>query len=226
MAILEVCRRRLRTGVEPDDENLKSALALTRKQVGTQYVFYSAMEEPQAFFQIGEWASLEAYNQFGAYPATEKSFQALENLSTVEWTEQIPIDKISSLPLEAPVMTVSRCFFKEYDGHPQQYFQEVAKLLPSIENETKPWRYFGAWTVDTTEHHHKWIVFGGYRSKRHHQEFATRLKRECDFFEGMPEHYDEGTVHRHCWDMESTPTIDIFETLQGFIPQKITTAGT
>jgi hypothetical protein len=226
MAVLEVCRRRLNTGIAPNDEGLKLALRVTREDVGTPYVYYSAMEEPEAFFQIGEWSSLEAYKGFETSSKRDRDLQSLNDLSTIEWIEQIPIDNIATLPLQAPVMTVSRCFFKEYDNHPQRYFQEVAALKPSIEAETKPWRYVGAWTVDTTDDHHKWIVFGGYRSKKHHQQFATKLKGECAFFEGMPKHYDEGTVHRHCWNMETVPSIEIFETLQGFIPQKITKAST
>jgi hypothetical protein len=184
------------------------------------------MEEPEAFFQLGEWPSLEAYKAFAASSDSNKQLALLENLSTVDWIELMPIDKITTLPLKAPVMTVSRCFFKEHNNHPAIYIKEVSALLEPIQAETKPWRYVGDWTVDTTPEYHKWVVFGGWRSKKHHQEFATKLKRECDFFDGIPEHYEEGTTHRHCWNMETVPEPEIFETLQGFIPQQIAKART
>ena len=184
------------------------------------------MEEPEAFFQIGEWESLDAWRQFESTNDKKQVLQFLNQFSTVEWTEHMPIDSINTLPVQAPVMTVSRCLFKEYDDHPRTYEKEVATLLPEIEAETKPWRYVGGWTVDTRPDLHKWIVFGGYRSKKHHQLLATRLKDECEFFAGMSEHYDEGTLHRHCWNMETVPQIEMFETMQGCIPQKITKART
>ncbi|KIW05925.1 uncharacterized protein PV09_03118 [Verruconis gallopava] len=226
MAILAVTRRRLNDGVAPNSKDLISTFPHIRDDLGAPCVFYSAMEEPEAFFQMVEFPSLEAYRAINSSANFTKAFDALDRLSVVEWHELVPIDKISTLPLEAPVMTVSRCFFKEYDGHPQMYFNEVRALLNRIEAETKPWRYVGNWTIDTTPDCHKWVVFGGWRSKKHHQEFATKLKKDCGFFEGIPEHYDEGTVHRHCWDMEKIPSSEIFETLQGFIPQKITKART
>lgn len=222
MPVLEVCRRRLNGGVPPNDPALKAVLPQIRANTGCQYVFYSAMEEPEAFFQIGEWPSLATYKEFSSSPDSGSKLQALDSMSKVEWIEFIPIDRMSRLPLEAPVMTVSRCFFKEYDDHPQIYYKKFKALHGTIESETKPWRYVADWTVDTTPEQHVWLAFGGYRSKKHHQVFATRLKVEVDFFDGIPEHYEEGTVHRHCWDMEEVPEEAIFETMQGFIPQKIT----
>jgi hypothetical protein len=226
MAILEVCRRRLNNGVELNSSQLKSILRQVRDDTGAKYVFYSAIEEPEAFFQIGEWPSLEAYDRFHTSNERGQVLQALNQLSMVEWVEQMTVDTINTLPIQAPVMTVSRCLFKEYANHPQVYEKEVANLLPAIEEETKPWRYVGGWTIDTRPDYHKWLVFGGYRSKKHHQQLATRLKDECDFFVGMADHYEEGTVHRHCWNMETEPDIEVFETLQGFVPQKITKART
>ena len=129
MAILEVCRRRLNDGVAPNDPHLKSVLPRVRESTGARYVFYSAMEEPEAFFQIGEWSSIEAWEQFQATNDKKQILHFLNQFSSVEWIEHMPIDKIDDLPIQAPVMTVSRCFFKEYDDHPQTYEKEVATLL-------------------------------------------------------------------------------------------------
>lgn len=226
MKILEVCRRRLNNGVEPNNPELKASLSQLRDRIGAGYVFYSAIEEPEAFFQIGEWPSLEAYEQFQTSIERGQAFKSVDQLSTVEWVEHMPIDTVHTLPIQAPVMTVSRCLLKEHANHPEIYEKEVAALLPVIEEKTKPWRYVGGWTIDTQPGYHKWLVFGGYRSKKHHQQLATRLKDVCEFFAGMADHYEEGTVHRHCWNMETEPDIEVFETLQGFVPQKIVKART
>lgn len=225
MPILEICRKRLRNGLLPTDPALKSAFAEVRKSTGADIAFYSAIEEPEAFFVLAMWPSMEVFDAFVASPDSAAVLAPIDRISTEEWMEFISLDKLETLPLDAPVMTVSRCFFKEYEDHPQRYFKEVSALVGPIEEETKPWRYIGDWTVDSTPEKHKWMVFGGWRSKRHHQEFATQLKKTCDFFEGIPEHYNEGTVHRHCWNMEKDPEEGIFEVLDGFVPQKISKAA-
>jgi quinol monooxygenase YgiN len=224
MAVLEVCRRRLHPNISPNDPALKSILPQIRENTGVQYVFYSAIEETEIFFMIGQWSSIKAYDVSLSSPDRAAQLALLDAISTTEWIEHIPMDALTTLPLKAPIMTVSRCLFKEYDDHPRRYFTEVQTLVSAIEAETRPWRYIGDWAVDTTEDRHKWIVFGGWRSKKHHQVFATKLREstEWDFFGQIPEHYDFGTVHRHCWDMENRPDPEAFEVMDGYIQQIIT----
>jgi hypothetical protein len=222
MPFLEVCRRRLKDGILPTDPALKAAFSEVRDNTGAACVFYSAIEEPQAFFAFGMWPSMEAYNAFESSPDAHVHLKPVDDLSTEEWVEHIPLDALQTLPIDAPVMTVSRCFFKEYDNHPQRYYDDVQALVRAIEENTKPWRYIGSWTVDTTADSHKWIVFGGYRSKKHHQEIATKLKSSNAMFTTIPEHYDEGTVHRHCWNMEKEVKPEMLEVLEGWVPQVIT----
>jgi hypothetical protein len=220
MAVLEICRRRLYDGILPTDPALKAAFAHIRDKTGAECVFYSAIEEPEIFFAIGLWPSMEVYHAFEASPEASKVLAPINKLSGEEWIEHIPINKLEDIPLEAPIMTVSRCFFKEYDDHPARYMEDVKPLILRIEEETKPWPYTGNWTTDSTDEVHKWIVFGGWRSKKHHQSFATKLMKEVPYFGGIPEHYDEKTVHRHCWNIERGTTPEMFEVLDGFVAQR------
>ncbi|OAL47780.1 hypothetical protein IQ07DRAFT_646000 [Pyrenochaeta sp. DS3sAY3a] len=226
MPVLEICRKRLHNGILPTDPSLKATFSKIRNSTGAQIAFYSAIEEPPIFFVLALWPSLEAFSAFAASPSAAQILAPINAITTEEWLEFIELDALASLPLSAPIMTISRCFFKEHADHPARYHAQVSALVPCIEAETKPWRYIGAWTVDTTPGLHKWMVFGGWRSKRHHQEFATRLKGEVEFFEAIPEHYAEGTVHRHCWDMERQTDEGVFEVLEGFVPQRIGEAET
>ena len=79
MPVLEICRRRLNAAVEPIDDNLKSIFPQLRDSTGAKYVFYSAMEEPEAFFQIGEWESMQVYNEYALSAQSGEKLQALNN---------------------------------------------------------------------------------------------------------------------------------------------------
>ncbi|KAF2001828.1 hypothetical protein P154DRAFT_381300, partial [Amniculicola lignicola CBS 123094] len=171
MATLEICRRRLKEGIKPIDPALRAAFSHIRDTTGAEWFFYSAIEEPTAFFALGLWPSMDVYHAFESSPSALEVLGPLNALSTEEWIDHIPLSSFDQIPIQAPIMTVSRCFFKEQDSHPVHYIEDVKPLIARIEEETKPWPYHGNWTVDSTETKRRWMVFGGWRSKKHHQEF-------------------------------------------------------
>lgn len=215
--ILEVCRRRLIDSVKPTDLALKIASKEMRQSTGAECAMYAAIEEPDVVFILRLWPSMDAYHA-STVPHGGSSY--LGAFSKEEWVEHVPINSMEDLPLKAPIMTISRCLFNESGDHVEKYLQQNELLLPTIEEHVKPWSYVGYFTVDSTDTYHKRMVFGGWRSKKHHQELASRLKKDCDFFEEIPLHYDPQTQHRHCWNVESETYPEMFEVLDGFVHQK------
>ncbi len=108
------------------------------------------------------------------YKATTKSnrfsiaLKALDEISTWEWTEHMAFGQLSLLPIEAPVMTVTRAFLKPGD-HSKEYYRKISDLKAPIEKETDPFPCVYSWTVDATRESHKWLMFVGWQSKRHHR---------------------------------------------------------
>lgn len=202
--ILELCKRRLNDGLSPTHPSVKKALPEVRINTKCEYVYYSSIEEPSVFFMLGMWPSMNAYNSFRSSPGYLQSLEPLGTLSTIEWIEHMEFDSLSSLPIEAPVMTVTRAFLKPGD-HPKEYYRKISDLKGPIEAETAPHPCVFSWTVDTTPECHKWLMFVGWQSKWHHRGYAAMLRETNAEFPSIPDHYDEGTMHMHTWNMERGP---------------------
>ncbi|KAK5116291.1 hypothetical protein LTR85_009263 [Meristemomyces frigidus] len=220
MPALEICRRRLTSGVKPSDPALTAAFGHIRDTTGAQCAFYAAMEEPDIIFALGLWPSMDVYHAFELSPEASSVLAPLNALSAEEWIEHVPVDNMEELPLTAPIMTISRCFFNESGDHVEKYLQQNDSPFPVVKEHIKPWSYVAYWAVDSTDACHKRMVFGGWRSKKHHQQLASKLKKECEFFEEIPLHYDPKTQHRHCWNLEKETNPEMFELLDGFVHQK------
>lgn len=207
MAILEVCKRILKDGVLPSDPTLLKVLPAVREATETGYVYQASIEDAKIFYMFGMWPSMSAYESFWASPERTSVLEPLDSLSDIEWIEHMEHDSLSSLPTLAPCMTVTRAFLKGGDN-PKEYYRKISDLKEPIYEETKPWQVIYSWTVDTVPEKHKWLMFVGWKSKKHHREYAAWLRRNGDTFPefpGIPEHYDEGTAHSHTWNMESGP---------------------
>jgi quinol monooxygenase YgiN len=197
MPVLEVCKRRLKDGITHTDPELPKIFAEIRSATNVDFVFYSSIENPSDFFALGVWPSKAAWDKYVAWDEEPPFMTALTRVSDFEWIEFAEVNSIKSLPIYAPVMTVTRAFLKG-DDNPKEYYRKISDLKGPIEAETKPHPCVFSWTIDTVpESQHKWLMFVGWKSKKHHQDYAEWLRRTPGFeeFPTIPEHYDEGTTH-------------------------------
>jgi quinol monooxygenase YgiN len=203
MTILEVCKRVLKDGITATDPSLLKILPEVRSAIGADYVYYTSIEDPTVFFTLGVWASMDAYNTFFNSPEHATTLAPLDRFSSTSWIEHMDFGSktIADLPTTAPVMTVTRAFLKG-GKNPEEYYEKISSLKAPIEEETVPWPTVFSWTVDTTEDLHKWLMFVGWRSKKHHQDYAAVLRATLPMFSTIPAHYDEGTTHSHTTNME------------------------
>jgi quinol monooxygenase YgiN len=203
MTILEVRKRVLKDGVTATDPSLLKVLPEVRSATQIEYVFYTSIEDPTIFFILGVWPSMDAYDVFVKSPERPSVLALLDEFSTFEWVEHMDFGtrSIADLPITAPVMTVTRAFLKG-GKNPEQYYGKIDSLKAPIEEETKPWPTVFSWTIDTTPDLHKWLMFVGWRSKKHHQDYAALLRTTTPMFLTIPAHYDEGTTHSHTTNME------------------------
>lgn len=208
MAVLELTKRRLNLGISQTDPSLLEVLPKLRTAAKTEFLFYAAIEDPTALLILGIWPSIAAHEAFSTSAQAKSILTPLNNLSKQEWTEHMNLgtQTISYLPTTATIMTISRAFLKPFPN-PQEYFSKISSLKAPIEEETKPWPCVFDWTVDTdiaTEPGpHKWLMFVGWRTKKQHRLYSQGLRESLPMFNTIPAHYDEGTEHFHCWDVET-----------------------
>jgi hypothetical protein len=204
MAILEVSKRVLKDGITATDPSLLKVLPELRSAAKADYVFYTSIEDPTAFFILGIWPSMDAYNTYFNSSEYAVITAPIDEFSTTSWIEHMEFGDrtIADLPITAPVMTVTRAFLKG-GKNPEEYYDKISSLKAPIEEETVPWPTVFSWTVDTTEDLHKWLMFVGWRSKKHHQDYAAKLRASLPMFSTIPAHYDEGTLHTHTTNMEN-----------------------
>lgn len=203
MPILEVCKRSLKDGVTATNISLLESFPQIRFGTKIDFVFYSSIENPADFFVLGVWPSLETYDEFVA-SAKALVYAPLDKLSTFEWVEFMELDSIKSLPIEAPVMTITRAFLTG-GNNAEEYNRKISNLRAPLEAETKPHPFVFSWTIDTVKGSlHKRLMFVGWKSKENHQEWATWVRRTPGFEEApsIRNHYEEGTTHNHTFNME------------------------
>jgi len=96
--------------------------------------------------------------------------KTLREVSDFEWVEFAEVDSIKSLPIEAPVMTVTRAFLKDS----KEYSRKISAVKGPIEAETKHPCVF-SWTIDAAPEglQHKWLMLIGWNSKKHHEDCIT-----------------------------------------------------
>jgi quinol monooxygenase YgiN len=203
MTILAVCQRTLKDGVTATDPSLLKVFPKVRSATQIDFVFYTSIEDPKIFFILGVWSSMDAYDAFVKSSERPSVLALLDEFSSTDWIEHMDFGNksIADLPITAPVMTVTRAFLKG-GKNPEQYYEKISSLKAPIEEETKPWPTVFSWTVDTTPDLHKWLMFVGWRSKKHHQDYAALLRKTTPMFPTIPDHYDEGTTHSHTTNME------------------------
>ncbi|KAH6667949.1 hypothetical protein B0J14DRAFT_642255 [Halenospora varia] len=203
MPILELCKRRLKEGISASSPSLLEILPKVREALGIDCVFQASIEEPAIFFILCVWPSMAEHDAFLASPEKLSMLTPFDQLCDFEWVEFMEFSSMKALPIEAPIMTVTRAFLKS-GNHPKEYYRKISELKAPIEEETKPWPCVFSWTDDTKGEveRKKWLMFVGWRSKKHHQDYAAMLRRTNEEFPGIPEHYDEGTMHSHTINME------------------------
>jgi len=174
MPVLEVCKRRLKEGVTYSDPAVLKIFPEIRSATNIHFVFYSSIENSTHFFALGIWPSKVARDEHVAWDEEPPFMTALREVSDLEWLELAEVDSTKSLPIEAPVMTVTRAFVND----PKEYYRKISAVKAPIEAETKHPCVF-SWAIDTPPevHPQKWLMFIGWNSKKHHEDYITVRER-------------------------------------------------
>jgi heme-degrading monooxygenase HmoA len=190
MPVLEVTQLRLR-GVEVGDQTLLKSLSTVRRILQTNSQFYSCIEDPFLIFILGIWPSLDAHCKFLASPAREEVLGPQEEMLEFRWSAHLEINAMDELPLDAPVVAITRVFVEGNDV--DAYDQAAAKDLHTIVKATRPFNVVSRWRLDSAPGYHEAFQFTGWENAQAHAAFE-------DARGGSAARADY-EVH-HVWNME------------------------
>ncbi|KAF2796803.1 hypothetical protein K505DRAFT_202543, partial [Melanomma pulvis-pyrius CBS 109.77] len=169
MSVLEVTQLRLRGG-DVADHTLLQNLSAVRATLQTNSHFYSCIEDPSLLYILGLWPSLEAHHAFLASPARDEVLGPQEQQLEFRWTLHMPLDAMQSLPLDAPVLAITRLVV----GHDavDAYGQAAAKDRQPTVEATRPFNVLHGWRCDAAPGRREALQFTGWETVQAHAAFA------------------------------------------------------
>ncbi|KAH7094658.1 hypothetical protein FB567DRAFT_9340 [Paraphoma chrysanthemicola] len=108
MAVLEVTQLCL-SGFHASDAQLLGSLSVVLVKPQTSSKAYSCVEDPTKLYILGIWPTLEAHLIFLASPGRHEVLGPQEAMLKLQWTIQVGLDSMSSLPLVAPILALEKC---------------------------------------------------------------------------------------------------------------------
>lgn len=75
----------------------------------------------------------------------------------------------SPTPLSAPIVGVARCFIEQ--SNKAEFDRLFAAGLPDLQAFTAPYPCHGGWRIDKDGKDEEFVLFTGWNSVEHHQEF-------------------------------------------------------
>jgi hypothetical protein len=202
MPVVEVTLLRL-TGVAPDDPALLESLSSVRGLLKTQSEFYSCIEDPTLMFILGLWRSLEAHHEFVASPRAAEILGPQESVLEFRWTVHMELDAMASLPLEAPVMTLTRRLVREdgVDAYDKAFATEKQAIFDSSEHNV-----VSGWRLDAAPGVHEALLFAGWETAQAHAVFRARQTLLCKDDHTSNSRLYETFQTYHARNMERTST--------------------
>ncbi|KAJ4292353.1 hypothetical protein N0V90_009014 [Kalmusia sp. IMI 367209] len=198
LAVLEVTQLRLK-GVAPDDPSLHKNLSLVRGILRTQSVFYSCIQDPTLLFILGIWPSLEAHREFLASSRAAEVLGPQEAMLDFVWSAHMELDAMAALPLDAPVLSLTRRTVKghDVDAYDKTWAKERRAMLEGSKH-----RVASGWRLDAAPGTHEFIIFAGWESAEAHAAFDAG-QSEPGNGDGSSPLYETMTIHT-AWNVEAT----------------------
>ncbi|KAH9219282.1 hypothetical protein DL95DRAFT_384718, partial [Leptodontidium sp. 2 PMI_412] len=118
--ILEICQLKVKSNLSPSDPSLLKVLSKARTELkervhNTNSRFYQCIEDPTLIYILGVWPSLARHTEFLKTPEKSDILDSQEDLFDFGWILHLEIGErgMDELPLEAPVMAITRLFMKD-----------------------------------------------------------------------------------------------------------------
>ncbi|KAF2256261.1 hypothetical protein BU26DRAFT_414318 [Trematosphaeria pertusa] len=177
MPVLELTQLRLLNGVAPKDPLLLKALSTVRDALQTQSQFYSCIQDPALIYILGLWPNLDAHHEFLASPRAKEILGLQEDMLGFTWTVHVELDAMTSLPLEAPVMGITRRTVRQ--GRDDAHINGLAKERQTL-LESSRYKVASGVRIDAAPGIHEVVTFTGWENTQAHDAFTTKLAEVGD----------------------------------------------
>lgn len=199
MPVLEVTQLRLR-GVPPDDPTLLHSLSMVRGILNTRSHFYSCIEDPTLLFILSLWPSLQHHQDFLASSRAGDILGPQDAMLEFRWTVHMELDAMTSLPLQAPVMAITRrtLVADDVDAYDEAVAKEKQAVIQSSNHKVA-----SGWRLDASPGTHEALLFTGWEDAQAHITFSARQQENVANVatKGL---YEIVEAH-HAWDIEKLP---------------------
>jgi hypothetical protein len=199
MAILEVLQLHVKPGLAPTDPSILKSLQSVRTKLkdevtNTASRFYQCIEDPAIILVLGIWPSLAAHQAFLDSPGKPDILRDQEECLDFKWVVHTEIDKMSSLPLDAPILAIERVHVKG-GQHVMEYDRTVMKnRVKRILEDTKPYSVVMEWRCDSGPGKQESLIFTGFETMEASRSFSTKARAESPEWVSMMDHLEETEV--------------------------------
>ncbi|CZT44727.1 uncharacterized protein RSE6_04941 [Rhynchosporium secalis] len=207
--ILEICQLKVKANISFSDPLLLAALCQARNQLrekvhDTNSRFYQCLENPTLIYILGCWPSLSRHAEFLQSPEKAEILDSQETLFDFGWVLHMEIgdNGIDALPLDAPVMAITRLFMKDGAEHVEACEEFEQKHRGVVGERKRTWSVVNGWRMDCEEGKNEGVMITGWESMDEHEAFTERMRTEYPVHAEVVQYHERMEV-RHVRNMES-----------------------
>ncbi|KAJ5383622.1 Dimeric alpha-beta barrel [Penicillium concentricum] len=194
--------------VKSQDSSSAKTTALEAQKALTEYSGYQVtylrqIEDSESFYLLGGWESIEKHMAGGQWTSSEANqnlHAKLKDSLDVSWMFHLDLDpSTSKIPLEAPVIAITRCFV---ESSKKDEFDAVFKVgVADLNAATAPFISCGAWRVDKEGEDEEFVLFSGWNQVQDHFDFAgSEVSKEFRKIQALMKGADVKHVRIEKWE--------------------------
>ncbi|KAK0114263.1 hypothetical protein ONS95_013760 [Cadophora gregata] len=207
--ILEICQLKVKSSLSTSDPGLLSALSKARTELkervhNTNSRFYQCAEDPTLIYILGVWPSLARHAEFLTSPEKSEILDSQEDLFDFGWIlhMEVGVRGMDELPLDAPVMAITRLLMKDGDVHVKACEEIECKYREVIAEGRRQWNVVDGWRIDREDGKNEGVMITGWESVDAHNAFTKRIREAHPEYASVTQHYEKMEV-RHANNMET-----------------------
>ncbi|CAI7570325.1 unnamed protein product [Penicillium glandicola] len=176
MPVTELALLRLKAQ-DPSSSTKSTLLEAQKAQTaysGYQVTYIRQIEDPEFFYLLGGWESVEKHTGGGQWISSEANQKLLAKLKDsldVSWVFHLDVDpSTSNIPLNAPVLAMTRCFVGP--GKKDEFDSVYKAAVSHLNAYTAPFSSCGAWRIDKEGEDEEFVIFSGWNQVQDHVAFG------------------------------------------------------
>ncbi|KAJ5164418.1 Dimeric alpha-beta barrel [Penicillium coprophilum] len=170
---------------------------------GHQVTYLRQIEDPESFYLLGGWESIEKHTSGGVWTSSEANqnlHAKVKDTLDASWMFHLDLDpSTSKIPLDAPVIAITRCFV---ESSKKAEFDAVFNVgVADLNAATAPFTSCGAWRIDKEADDEEFVLFSGWNQVQDHFDFAgSEISKEFRKIQALMKDADVKHVRIEKWE--------------------------